>query len=261
MENIAANDFSVILLAAGSGLRMGGDTKKQFIKVSERPLIYYPLRAFEECGAGEIVLVVAAEDMDFVKQDIIGRFGFTKVSAIVSGGAERYLSVYEGLKRVTKPYVLVHDGARACVTAQVIEAVMRETAEYEACEAAVPSVDTVKLADDNGFVKMTPDRSRVWSIQTPQGFRTELLREAYERLFAVGKVSVSVKGAKRPVFTGKGSTVSEKNVSGNPFTGITDDAMVVERAFPDQKIRLVMGSYDNIKVTTPKDLAIVEGIL
>lgn len=243
-DTVVANEFSVILLAAGSGLRMGGNVKKQFIEVAGRPLIYYPLKTFEESNAGEIILVVASEDVDFVTDEIVGRFGLRKVSAVVSGGRERYLSVYEGLKHVANPYVLVHDGARACVTGQVIADAARMAVEYDACEVAVPSVDTVKLADEDGFVKMSLDRSQVWAIQTPQAFRTELLREAYEKLFS---------GERMPVSGDSGLN--------DPFTGITDDAMVVERAFPDQKIKLVMGNYDNIKVTTPEDLAIVEGIL
>lgn len=255
------SDFSAILLAAGKGLRMGGDVKKQFIEVAGRPLIYYPLKVFEESDAAEIVLVVAAEDAEFVRDEIVGRFGFQKVTAIVSGGAERYLSVYEGLKRVTKPYVLVHDGARAGVTPQIVADAALAAMEYGACEVAVPSVDTVKLADDEGFVEMTPDRSRVWSIQTPQGFRTELLRGAYERLFAVGRNTASGKDGGFSVSDGEGRLVSEESALGSPFAGITDDAMVVERAFPEQMIKLVMGSYDNIKVTTRKDLAVAEGVL
>ena len=107
---------------------------------------------------------------------------------------------------------------------------MEATVHYHACEIAVPSVDTVKIADADGFVAQTPARANVWSIQTPQGFDTELLRASYEALFASGDTE-----------------------------GLTDDAMVVERARPDCPIKLVMGDYSNIKVTTPKDLAIAEG--
>lgn len=224
--------FSVILLAAGSGLRMGAATRKQYIEVGGFPLIYYPLSVFEKSAAAEIILVVPDGDLEYVKRDIVDRYGFRKVSAIVAGGKERYLSVYEGLRQVKRPYVLVHDGARACITEQVIRDVADASVEYGACEAAVPSVDTVKIADPDGFVQMTPPRQQVWSIQTPQGFKTGLLRDAYRVVF-------------------------EKDMT----EGLTDDAMLVERAFPEHRIRLVQGDDRNIKVTTPKDLAIAEGIL
>ncbi len=224
--------FSVILLAAGSGLRMGTDTRKQYIDVGGYPLIYYPLKVFEESGAGEIILVVPPGDCDYVRRDIVEKYHIKNVTKIVEGGAERYLSVYEGLKQVTLPYVLVHDGARACITKEVIQDVVKASEEYKACEAAIMSVDTVKIADEEGFVKMTPPRQQVWSIQTPQGFETKLLRDAYRIVF-------------------------EKELT----AGLTDDAMLVERAFPERRIRLVMGDDRNIKVTTPKDLPIVERIL
>ena len=224
--------YSVILLAAGKGLRMGGSVKKQFLDIAGHPLITYPLAAFEKSAAAEVILVTASEDIAYVKRDIVEAYHFEKVSAVVAGGSERYLSVYEGLKQVSAPYVLIHDGARVCVTQQIIADVAEAAVQYQACEAAVPSTDTVKLADDAGFVSYTPDRSHVWSIQTPQGFATALLKQAYERL-----------------------------VADNSLTGLTDDAMVVERAFPEKKIRLVMGAYENIKVTTPKDLVVAEGLL
>ena len=226
------DEVSVILLAAGAGRRMGGSIKKQFLEVHGRPLLYYPLHTFEQSEVSEIALVVADEDIVFVREQIVERFGFGKVSKIVCGGAERFLSVYEGLKQVDNPWVLVHDGARACVSAKIIADAIAATKQYQACEVAVPSVDTVKLADEEGFVAHTPDRSLVWAIQTPQGFRTSLLKEAYETLIA-----------------------------GQRLFGLTDDAMVVERAFPDQKIKLVRGEYSNLKVTNQEDLAVVERVL
>lgn len=225
------SDFSVVLLAAGSGSRMGGKIKKQYLEVSGRPLIYYPLKAFSDSDVTDIILVVSEGDEDYVKKEIVDKYGFGKVSCIVKGGKERCFSVYEGLKEVKNEYVLVHDGARCLISDDIISRAVEATIEYEACEVAVPSVDTVKISDADGFVSITPDRGNVWSIQTPQGFRTSVLRDAYEILFEKGEEA---------------------------FAGITDDAMVVERAYPDRKIKLVMGSYDNIKVTTPRDISVCE---
>ena len=247
---MAKEKFSVILLAAGKGLRMKHTakkqftdvpekglrmnltTKKQFIEVHGRPLLYYPLLAFEKSDVEEIIIVTGKEDISFVQEEIVHRFSFQKVSHIVPGGEERYLSVFEGLKWVKNPYVLVHDGVRVCVTEEIIHRTMDATVQYKACEVAIPSVDTVKIADSDGFVAMTPERETVWAIQTPQGFLTDILRSSYEKIFA------------------------EHNTK-----GITDDAMVVERGNPSCKIWLVQGEDTNIKVTTEKDLKIVEEFL
>ncbi len=224
--------FSAVILAAGAGRRMGAGVKKQYLDIGGRPLLYYTLKTFEESKVDEIVLVVPEEDLEYITEDIINKYQFKKIASVVAGGAERYLSAYNGLMAARMPYVLIHDGARACVTTKIIEDACEATLRYEACEVAVPAVDTVKLADEEGFVAASPDRSRVYRIQTPQGFSTELLKRAYEILFQKGDTE-----------------------------GITDDAMIVERALPEKKIKLVMGDYDNIKVTTPHDLAAAERVL
>ncbi len=226
------NSYSVIVLAAGRGLRVGGNIKKQFIPVRGKPLLYYPLKTITESAASQIIIVASREDVVYVEQDIVSKYSFSKVKCVVSGGAERYLSVYEGLKQVDTPYVLIHDGARACVSRDIIEAVARGAFLYRACEAAVPATDTIKLSDENGFVSMTPLRKSVWAMQTPQGFETELIMRAYEKLFSTQDTD-----------------------------GITDDGMLLQRAFASQQIKLIEGSYDNIKVTTPKDIVLAESIL
>lgn len=229
------DEFSVILLAAGSGSRMGSDVKKQYMHLGGVPLLYYSLKVFEKSEATEVVLVVSPGDEEYVKKQIVYEHGFSKVSAIVAGGSERYLSVYEGLKVAKGPYVMVHDSARCCVTDRIVTDAYKACLEHKASVVGVPSVDTVKISDGFDFVEKTPLRNNVWSIQTPQTFSRDLLVKAYEKLWS-----------------------SEDE---DAFEGITDDAMVVERAFPDQKIKLVMGSYNNIKVTTPKDIAVAEEIL
>lgn len=227
--------YAAIVLAAGSGKRMGSKIKKQYMEINGRELIYYPLRVFEESPVDEVILVVSPGDEDYVRERIVDTYGFSKVKAVVPGGEERYLSVWEGIKKVSAEYVLVHDGARCCLTQEIVAKAMVAAVDYEAAVIAVPSVDTVKIADESGYVKETPVRARVWSIQTPQAFQTGLLRNAYEKLF------------------GKAGT--------DGFTGITDDAMIVETAFPEQKIKLVMGDYNNIKVTTAKDISVAEEVL
>ncbi len=226
------SDFSAIILAAGKGLRMGGDIKKQFLLIHDKPLIYYTIKAFEESSVSEIILVCPQDDLDYVKTEITDHYGFKKITATVAGGDERYLSVYEGLKKVNKANVLIHDGARCCITSDVITDMMDAVITYKAAVAAVPSTDTVKLADDDGFVSYTPRRDMVWSMQTPQGFNSALIKEAYDRLFSSGDTE-----------------------------RITDDALVLERAMPEQKIKLIKSSYDNIKITTKKDLLLAERLL
>ncbi len=225
MEN-----FSAILLAAGSGSRMGLDVKKQYLELFGKPLIYYALDTFEKSKVDEVVLVVSPGDERYVKSEIVDAYGFKKVSAVVPGGKERYHSVYEGLKSCHGDYVLIHDGARAFVTEDIIRRAMEDVVSTKANVAAVPVKDTIKLADEKGFVSDTIDRSRAWSVQTPQSFSLPIVKGAYEKALA-------------------GDT-----------TGITDDAMIVER-MTDYKVKFIRGSYDNIKVTTVEDIALGEIIL
>ncbi len=222
--------FSAIVLAAGSGSRMGLNVKKQYLDLCGKPLMYYALDAFEKSRVDEVVLVVSPGDEDFVREEILEPYGFTKITAIVPGGKERYDSVYEGLKACTGDYVLIHDGARAFVTKEIISQAIDDVVKYNANVVAVPAKDTIKLADAQGFVSDTIDRRYAWNIQTPQCFAYDLVKKAYEDAL-------------------KGDT-----------TGITDDAMIVEK-MTDQKVKFTMGSYDNIKVTTIEDLSLGEIIL
>ena len=150
---------------------------------------------------------------------------------IIEGGAERYHSVYCGLKEVRKDgYVFIHDGARPFVTEEILRKSYEAVCEYPACVIGMPVKDTIKIADKEGFSNETPERDKVWQIQTPQVFEVKLIRDAYETLLQSGK------------------------------TKVTDDAMVVETVL-GMKVRLVEGSYENIKITTPEDLEIAEVFL
>ena len=224
---------SAIVLAGGRGSRMKSDVPKQYLELNGKPLLHYALEAFQRSPVNEIVVVTGAGEEAFCRQQIIEPGGFDKVRAVVAGGAERYHSVYEGLNAISgSGLVLIHDGARPCVTEEIIGVAIEGARQYGACAVGMPVKDTIKVAGADGFAQATPDRSRLWMIQTPQAFSCELIQEAYRRLFAAG--------------TGR--------------KGVTDDAMVVE-TMTETRVKLVAGSYENIKVTTPEDLAVAEMFL
>ena len=221
-----------IVLAAGKGTRMGTEVPKQFLNIYDKPVLYYSLMAFQEHKlVDEIILVTSDMYKEYCQTEIIDKYHISKVTKIVDGGAERYDSVISGLKACKDcEYVLIHDGARPCITNDIIDRCMEAVVRYNACITGMPSKDTIKISDDEGFVSVTPKRKYVWNIQTPQVFCYELICRAYEHAAEYG------------------------------MQGITDDAMVLER-LNEGKIRLVEGSYTNIKVTTPEDIKIVENLL
>ena len=226
MEN--RKRYTAIVLAAGSGRRMQSDTPKQFMELCGHPLVYYSLYAFEKSPVDDIILVTGKDDVSYCRKEIVEACDFRKVRAVIPGGKERYLSVYEGLKAAAgTDYVLIHDGARPMIDETEIRLSMRAVEEEHACVIGVPVKDTIKIADEDGFVKETPDRSRVWMVQTPQVFETEIVKQAYSKLMETEK------------------------------TNVTDDAMVVERMM-QIPVKFVEGSYENIKITTPEDLKIGE---
>lgn len=234
---------TAVILAAGSGKRMQSGIPKQFMQLAGRPLIYYALRAAESSRViDDCILVTGAADIPYVQTEIVEKYGFSKVKRLVAGGSERYESVANALRllarETTQPegYVFIHDGARPFLTEEILENTFQAARRYRACVAAVPSKDTVKLADDQGFAASTPERRRVFNIQTPQVFETALVAEAYERLMR-----------ELPQLEERGITV-------------TDDAMVVE-LFSDVRVKLAEGSYRNMKVTTPEDICIAEALL
>ena len=196
------------------------------------PVLCYSLRCFQESPLiRDIILVTGAEYISYCREEIVKKYGFTKVSAVVCGGKERYDSVYEGLCacRDTE-YVLIHDGARPFIDNAIIERGLAAASETGASVTGMPSKDTVKIADAEGNVGETPDRSTVWIVQTPQTFRYPLIYGAYT------------------------------DIRRKDMTGITDDAMVAEHE-TGVKIRFSEGSYRNIKITTPEDLAVAEAFL
>lgn len=226
---------TAVILAAGQGKRMHSAVQKQYLLLQGYPVLYYSVKAFEESLVDRIVLVTGAEEQEYCKKEIVERYGFRKVHKIVTGGKERYHSVYEGLKAAEgADYVLIHDGARPFVTQEIIERTLDGAKTWGACVAGMPAKDTVKIIDESGFAKVTPDRNKVWMVQTPQTFIYPLILDAYRKLI-------------------------EQEMAGEAI-GVTDDAMVLETVSGKQS-RLVEGSYENIKITTPSDLQIAEVFL
>lgn len=223
---------TAIVLAAGQGKRMHSKIQKQFMELGGMPVLCYSLRCFQESPLiRDIILVTGEEYVSYCREEIVGKYGFTKVSAVVCGGKERYDSVYEGLQACKDTeYVLIHDGARPFIDNAIIERGLAAASKTGASVVGMPSKDTVKISDAEGNVSETPDRSSVWIVQTPQIFQYPLIYGAY-------------------------TSIRQKEM-----TGITDDAMVAEHE-TGVKIRFSEGSYRNIKITTPEDLEMAEVFL
>lgn len=228
--------YTAIVLSAGSGRRMHSEIPKQYMDLCGYPVLYYSLKAFEESSVDEIVLVTGASDIEFCRKEIVEEYGFSKVAAIVAGGSERYLSVYEGLKAASDAdYVLIHDGARPLIDEDLIRRSMEAVVRAKACVPGVPVKDTIKVADCDGYAAATPNRSSLWAVQTPQSFSVELLKQSYQRLFEVEEQGIEL-------------------------PAVTDDAMLVEQ-MTGHKVKIIDGNYANIKITTPEDLLMAKCFL
>lgn len=222
---------SVIIVAAGSGKRMKSAIAKQYLDLKGRSILSYTVDVFEKSPiVGEIILVTGKEEIDYVKSEIVEKYKFNKVKAVIEGGSERQYSVENGLKAVDKSCdaVMIHDGVRPFIDSESICVLAEETIKYGACVLGVPAKDTIKICDENGFVSDTPERKLIWHAQTPQSFKYNIIADAY------------------------------KKANEDGFLG-TDDSVLVERT--GCKIKMVEGSYDNIKITTPEDLYVGERIL
>ena len=227
---------TAIVLAGGSGRRMGTDRPKQYLELGGRPLLCHCLDTFERSFVDAVVLVCRKGEEDYCKKEIVEKYGYKKVKAIVAGGRERYDSVYNGLKETEGyDYVFIHDGARPFVSEHVLERCLHYAEKYGAAVAAVKAKDTIKIENGDGFVEQSPDRSLVWMVQTPQVFERNMISECYEKL-------------KR----------DEKRLA-EAGVYITDDTMVA-KMYADVDAKLVESSYDNIKITTMDDMAVAEAI-
>lgn len=225
---------TAIVLAAGQGSRMGTKVQKQYLEIQEKPVLYYSLETFEQSNIiSDVVLVVGAGQEEYCKEEIVDKYAFKKVSKIIPGGRERYESVYLGLAAMQgtgAEYVFIHDGARPFVDEEMLDRAYQTVKECNACVVGMPSKDTIKVVNDENVVVETPKRKYLWQVQTPQVFSYELIKDAYFELMEKDNIQV------------------------------TDDAMVLEiiKGLP---VKLVEGSYENIKITTPEDLYVAEAFL
>lgn len=226
-----------IVLAAGQGKRMNSKVHKQYLLLRDRPVLYYSLKAFDESFIDEIVLVVGKDEITYCQNEIVDAYGIQKVTHIVEGGKERYHSVFEGIKCIKDAeFIFIHDGARPFIDQEILKRAYDNVMQHNACVVGMPVKDTIKIADEEGFVKDTPNRKSVWMIQTPQVFSYPLIKKAYTKLIEQ-EADLLAKGI-----------------------NITDDAMVVEY-FEQIPVKLVEGSYQNIKITTPEDLFIADSFM
>lgn len=226
-----------IVLAAGKGSRMKSKVQKQYMILKGYPVLYYSLKAFEESIVDDIILVTGKDEISYCREEIIKSYHFTKVKKIIAGGNERYLSVLNAILSIKEEdyqRVLIHDGARPLISQEIINRCIDGIDKYKACVAAVPVKDTIKVANQENLAICTPERKILWAVQTPQAFDASLIIEAYLLL-------------KSEIETGKELMV-------------TDDAMVVE-TFLKRYVKLIEGSYHNIKITTPEDLIFAENLL
>ncbi|MGD0885283.1 MAG: 2-C-methyl-D-erythritol 4-phosphate cytidylyltransferase [Thermodesulfovibrionales bacterium] len=220
---------TAIIPAAGLGKRLGPGTNKPFYHLLDKPLIVWTLEALERISEiGEIIPVIKESDME-ASIKIFEHCCFSKVKRVAQGGKERQDSVYNGLKLLDKrtALVLIHDGVRPFVEATVIRKALGAIGTFDGVIAAVPLKDTIKeVAGD--VVKQTLPRESLWAIQTPQVFRYDSLIRAYEGAMQEGFYS-------------------------------TDDSALVERM--GGKVKIIMGSYTNVKITTPEDIPFAEFLL
>ncbi len=223
--------FAAVIPAAGQGKRMMGDRNKQFMLLKDIPIIVHTLKVFQELPlVTEIIIVCGAGEAEYYHSEILPAYRITKPVSVVTGGRERQDSVYRGLEAVSDNvrHVLIHDGARPFVSPELIYALAEEVKLSAAVVPGIPVKDTIKRTDSGGFITDTPPRDGLWQVQTPQTFDLQLIRKAYREAVKAG------------------------------FYG-TDDSSLVERL--GIAVKLIPGSYENIKITTPEDLIIAEVLL
>lgn len=223
---------SVIILAAGQGKRMMAKSNKQFFKIEDKPILAYTIQCFlEHAYIDDIILVINQNEEEVVKNEVLNKYFKKNNFKMAYGGKERYNSVYNGLKVLDEntDYVLIHDGARPLVNKEEISIVVDTLRERKACVVGVPVKNTYKLVNEFKEIEYTPPREKLYSVMTPQAFHRDLIVQAYQ-------------------------------IGIDECAHVTDDAMMVE-LFTDEKVLIVDGSYENIKITIPDDILTMKRII
>lgn len=231
-----------IVLAAGRGKRMNSAVAKQYLMIHDKPVLYYALKQFENSFIDDMILVTGEEEIAYCQEEIVAKYDFTKVRKVIAGGKERYHSVHQGLVaakellNVEEACIYIHDGARPLITEEILARAKASVEQYGSGVVGMPVKDTIKIVDEDCFAVQTPKRSLVWQMQTPQCFLFSKIMPAYSFLIE------------------KEAELLAQGIS------ITDDAMVME-LYDGSRVKLVEGSYSNIKITTPEDLGVAERFL
>ena len=223
--------IAVLIPAAGQGKRMGAAIKKPYLQLNDKPVLSHTIDRFEHNSVvDEIFVIVDDSDFKTCKTNVLDPYRYKKVRELISGGETRQRSVFNGLCALAEDvdYVIVHDGVRPFINDEIISKCLEATAQWGAAVSAVPVKETIKVANENLFIAYTPDRQLLWRVQTPQVFRTSLLESAHKKAIEDG-------------------------------TDAPDDATLVERL--GSPVKLVMGSYQNVKLTTPEDMLTAETII
>lgn len=218
MHNVCA-----IVAAAGKGSRMKLKTSKQFIEIYDNPILYYTLNMLSRCNMiNEIVITASHDEIEYCRKEIVQKYKFSKVSAVIEGGSDRQRSVYNALKAIHNcDIVLIHDGVRPFIDERIITDGIKYARLYGASACGVSPKDTIKIKKNDGFSLETLDRSTLFCVQTPQIFKYDIILDCHEK-----------------------AALDELK--------FTDDTAVVEQY--GHKVYLYEGSYDNIKITTREDL-------
>ncbi|SCG84133.1 2-C-methyl-D-erythritol 4-phosphate cytidylyltransferase [Proteiniborus sp. DW1] len=223
--------ISVVLPASGIGKRMNSSINKQFILLKDKPILAYTIEKFDNNEyIDEIVVVAREEEKEYCFNEVVKKYGFRKVTNIVGGGTERQDSVYKGLLAVNGScdIVLIHDGVRPFVRDEDIINSIKGVIKHKACVIGTPVKDTIKKVNVEGDIIDTPERSTLWAVQTPQSFSYDIILKAYD--YAIKSKIIG-----------------------------TDDSMLVEKL--GYKVKIIEGSYSNIKITTPEDLKLAQLLL
>ena len=221
---------TAVIVAAGKGRRMGTEVSKQFLPLCGKEILAHSVEKFEKAEKIRDIVLVTGEDSLQDVRDMAQEYSWKKITSVVAGGKERQDSVWNGLQAVSADteIVLIHDGVRPFVTEDILNHSIETAVEMGGCVAGVPAKDTIKVCNSENIAVATPDRSTLWQIQTPQTFRKDLILQAYQKAKAEG------------------------------FVG-TDDASLAE--YSGCPVKVIMGSYRNIKITTKEDLLIGEAFL